>query len=60
LQIPTLSALNKIMEKEIRKMLCPKCLKQVRSVEALNKKIRRLRIKSVGSQEKGKVKINKK
>jgi len=48
------------MEKEIRKMLCPKCLKQVRSVEALNQKIRRLRIKSVGSQEKGKVKINKK
>jgi hypothetical protein len=45
------------MEKEIRKMLCPKCLKQVRGIEAINQKIRRLRIKAVGSQEKGKIKI---
>ena len=47
------------MEKEIRKMLCPKCLKQVRSVEALNQKIRRLKIKGRQPQVSGKVIIKK-
>jgi hypothetical protein len=47
------------MEKEIRKMLCPKCLKQVRDIEATKQKIRRLKIKVVNLQERGKIKIKK-
>jgi hypothetical protein len=45
---------------EIRKLLCENCKAKVRTAEAIYQKQRRLRIKAVGSQEKGKVKINKK
>ena len=48
------------MEKEIRKMLCEKCLKQVRITEAINQKIRRLKIKAIKIQENGKVRIKNK
>ena len=43
-----------------RYLLCPECLIKIRTAEAMYKRERRLRIKQVGSQEKGKVKITKK
>jgi hypothetical protein len=47
------------MEKEIRKMLCGKCLKVVRDIEARKQKQRRhLKVKMVG-QVSGKIKISK-
>ena len=43
-----------------RQLLCSKCKLKIQTAEAIYQKQRRLRIKAVGSQEKGKVKINKK
>ena len=44
------------MEKEIRKILCEKCLKQVRDIEAKKQKQRRhLKIKLKADQVSGKI-----
>jgi hypothetical protein len=45
--------------KPIRQQLCSKCLDKYRLFENARRQKRRLAIKEVGSQEKGKIKINK-
>jgi len=44
---------------KIRKLLCRICKQKVRMAEAAYQQIRRLRIKEVGKQTSGKVKIKK-
>jgi hypothetical protein len=43
-----------------RYLLCPECLIKIRTAEAMYKRERRLKIKQVGKQVSGKIKINKK